>query len=113
VGAWHFRQGVEGAFSLTAFLPADLFTAVVQLTGFRILMVWVYDRTQSLFVAMLMHASLTASTIMLAPLATGVGLVAANLVLAAVPWLILAAAAVTRRPRSVWPRHRAVVSAHP
>ena len=38
-----------------------------QLTAFRVLMVWVYDRTESLLVAMLMHASLTASTFVLGP----------------------------------------------
>jgi membrane protease YdiL (CAAX protease family) len=40
-----------------------------QLPAFRILMVWVYERTGSLLVAMLMHASLDAATFILSPLA--------------------------------------------
>lgn len=32
------------------------------LPAFRVLMVWVYHRTESLLVAMLMHTSLTATT---------------------------------------------------
>jgi membrane protease YdiL (CAAX protease family) len=40
------------------------------LTAFRVLMVWVYDRTGSLFVAMLMHASFTASLLVMNPLGT-------------------------------------------
>jgi hypothetical protein len=40
-----------------------------QLLAYRVLMVWVYDRTGSLLVAMLMHASLTATTLIAGPLA--------------------------------------------
>jgi len=111
--AWHFLVKIWGAnaFSVTSVLPADLLSAVVQLTGFRILMVWVYDRTESLLVAMLMHASLTASTVILAPLATGATLVSANLVLGAVPWSIIAVVAVARH-RSSTPRRHGSVAAH-
>lgn len=42
------------------------------LPAYRVLMVWVYDRTGSLPVVMLMHASLSASTLILQPLATGI-----------------------------------------
>ena len=38
------------------------------LPAYRVLMVWVYDRTGSVLVAMLMHVSLTASTLILQPL---------------------------------------------
>jgi len=38
-----------------------------QLTAFRVLMVWVYDHTDSLLLAVLMHTSLTASTFILGP----------------------------------------------
>ncbi len=43
-GAWHFLPKICGAaaFDLVAYMPADLLSAVVGLTGFRILMVWVY-----------------------------------------------------------------------
>ena len=49
-----------------------LLLLVGQLPAYRVLMVWVYDRTGSLLVAMLMHASLTACTLILTPSATGV-----------------------------------------
>jgi hypothetical protein len=45
---------------------------MAQLTAYRVLMVWVYDRTGSLLVAWLRHASLTASlAFILRPQATG------------------------------------------
>jgi hypothetical protein len=59
-------------------------------------MVWVYDRTGSLLVAMLMHASLTAGNILLVPLATGMALVSWSLMLAAALWVVVAAVAVTQ-----------------
>ena len=69
-------------------------------------MVWVYDRTESLLVAILMHASLSASVpFILSPLTiTGVALVTWYLVLAAALWLFVAVVAVangghlTRQP---------------
>ena len=58
-----------------------------------------YVRTGSLLVAMLMHASLTASAPMiLTPLAiSGVPLMIWYLVLAAALWVVVAAAAMTNR----------------
>jgi membrane protease YdiL (CAAX protease family) len=95
-GAWHFLTtfwgsgSPSGALSLAILLPGVLF-AVGVLPAFRVLMVWVYDRTGSLLVAMLMHASLTASTVfVLTPLATGVPLVTYYLVLTAALWVVVA-----------------------
>ena len=46
------------------------------LPGFRILMVWLYDQTMSLFLAIPMHANLTGSTVVaLAPQATATSLI--------------------------------------
>jgi hypothetical protein len=58
-------------------------------------MVWVYDRTRSLLVAMLMHASLTASTVFIfVPLdIVGVPSLTWAFVLAAVLWITVAAVA--------------------
>ena len=54
------------------FLPEFLFLITI-LPVYRVLMVWVYDHTGSLFVAMLMHAIYTAfTTSILVPMATGV-----------------------------------------
>jgi uncharacterized protein len=97
-GAWHFLVSFwgsgtsSGALSLAIFLPAYLFTFLVgQLPAFRVLMVWIYDRIGSLLVAMLMHASLTASTLILQPRAvSGVALLAVTLVYAAATWVVVA-----------------------
>jgi membrane protease YdiL (CAAX protease family) len=101
-GAWHYLVNVwasdisSGALSLSFFLPAILFILLVGvLPAYRMLMVWVYDRTRSLLVAMLMHVSLTASMLILGPLAiSGVPLLTYNLVLAAALWIVVATVAV-------------------
>lgn len=93
-GAWHVPVTLagsgtpSGSLSLAFWLPPMFFYAAV-LPGFRVLMVWVYDRTGSLLVAILMHASLTASTVViLTPQATGTSLIAYYLALATVLWAI-------------------------
>ena len=66
-GAWHlpvnyWASGVtSGEVSLAIWAPLWLVATLVgQLTAFRVLIVWIYERTDgSLPVAMLMHASLT------------------------------------------------------
>jgi uncharacterized protein len=102
-GAWHFlitfwASGTSsGALSLAGFLPAVLFY-VGSLPAYRVLMVWVYDRTgESMFVAMLMHASFSASMLIQQPL--GLALVpglAWNLVLAAALWVVVGAVALAQ-----------------
>src|SRR5215212_9226106 len=99
-GAWHFfvtfwaSGNPSGALSLPPLLPPILFY-VGQLPAYRVLMVWVYDRTGgSLLVAMLMHTSLTASTLfILMPPVRGVSLSTYYLVLAAALWVVVAAVA--------------------
>jgi uncharacterized protein len=116
-GTWHFlvacwaSGGSSGAFSPLLFVPQFVFYVGV-LPAYRVLMVWVYDRTGSLLVAMLMHASLTASLpLILAPPATGVALSTSYLVLAAALWVVVGAVAVANggqlsrqslRTRVVW-----------
>ena len=94
-GVWHFpvKILISGPLGLSPFLAVDLITAVVNLTGWRILMVWIYNRTGgSLLATMLMHASLTGSTLfILAPTATGGSLVVYNLAAAATVWIVVAA----------------------
>ena len=61
-------------------------------------MVWVYDRTGSLLLAMLMHVSLTASIRILSPVPNmGVSLLIYDFVLAVALWAIVAAVAVAYR----------------
>ena len=102
-GVWHLLTNVfwassasSGELSLSIFLPASLFGVLVgYLPAFRVLMVWVYDRTGSLLVAMLMHLSITASLLILNPLAiSGVTLLTYSFVLAAAVWVVVVAVAV-------------------
>jgi membrane protease YdiL (CAAX protease family) len=68
-GAYHFSViywsgNPTGMLALGLLLPAQLFA---WLPPFRVLMVWMYDHTNSLLLAMLMHASATASMLILQP----------------------------------------------
>ena len=81
--AWHLLVNVWACKNLAAdeplalFLPLYVIAAVAQLTVFRVLMVWVYEHTESLLLSVLMHASLIVSTFaILAPDTDGV------------PWLV-------------------------
>jgi membrane protease YdiL (CAAX protease family) len=97
-GAWHFilfweSDSFSGALPL-ALLLVRLFS---WLPAYRVLMVWVYDRTESLLVAMLMHVCLVASTVIVEPPLTGGALLTYILVRAAVLWVVVAAVAVANR----------------
>lgn len=104
-GAWHFlgnvaaAETVAGTLSLSVYLPLILFSLLAgSLVAFRVLMVWVYDRTGSLLVAMLMHVSFTASIRILGPLAlSGMALLTYDFVLAAALWVVVAAVALANR----------------
>jgi membrane protease YdiL (CAAX protease family) len=97
-GTWHFLIAfwAGGSFSggqWTTYLFGILFFYLGALPAYRVLMVWVYDRTASLLVAMLMHASLSASTLILQPPLTGAPFLTWNLALTASLWVIVAAVA--------------------
>jgi membrane protease YdiL (CAAX protease family) len=87
-GAWHFlpfwkSDTFSGALPLILLL-ARLFS---WLPPYRVLMVWVYDHTESLLVVILMHASLVFSTLALPSMElSGVPLLTWLLVWAAVLW---------------------------
>jgi membrane protease YdiL (CAAX protease family) len=103
-GAYHFSviywatspqpSGVLGM----AILFLQLFA---WLPAYRVLMVWVYDRTQSLLLAMLMHGSLTAGMLILQPqeplAMVGTNLLTWLLAFTAVWWLIVAAVGLATR----------------
>lgn len=102
-GVWHFITNYwgsgdsSGALSLALFLPAQVF-AVGALPAFRVLMVWVYDRTGSLPVAMLMHASITASWLIVMPEGiSGAPFLIWYLAWTAALWAIVAVLAITKR----------------
>jgi CAAX protease family protein len=102
-GVWHFittfwSSGTSsGAISMAILLPGVLFIVGV-LPAFRVLMVWVYDLTESLLVAMLMHAGLSAFTVILAvpPTIALVPGLTYDLVLAAALWAFVGAVAVAQ-----------------
>jgi uncharacterized protein len=91
-GAYHFSviywsSNPSGALGLII-LFAQLFA---WLPAYRVLMVWVYDRTGSLLVAMLMHAVLTSGMLILTPTSiSGLPLLAWLVVLAGVLWVVVA-----------------------
>jgi protein-S-isoprenylcysteine O-methyltransferase Ste14/membrane protease YdiL (CAAX protease family) len=103
-GAWHFILAFwasgdsSGSLSMPLFLPWVLYN-VGLLPVYRVLMVGVYDRTGSLLVAMLMHASLTGGLAMIfMPLAiSGVPNLIWYLVLTVALWVVVAAVAMANR----------------
>ncbi len=104
-GVWHFlvtywaSGDATGELQMSLLLPPLVFYAVV-LPPFRVLMVWVYDRTESLLLASLMHASLTANTLfILLPQETAH--IPYYIVFATVLWITVAALAVLSREHQV------------
>ncbi len=94
-GAWHIpvtfwaSGDSSGVLSLPLFLPPLLFYILV-LPVFRVLMVWVYDHTDSLLITILMHASLTGSTLfVLKPQAIDVPLMIYYIIFAVVLWFVV------------------------
>jgi membrane protease YdiL (CAAX protease family) len=100
-GAWHFILFWESG-SFSGALPLALLLARLfsWLPAYRILMVWVYDRTESLLVTILMHVSLVASTVIVEPPLTGGSILTYILVRAAVLWVVVAAVTVAQRRTS-------------
>lgn len=95
-GAWHLLTNLFWATNTySGALPFSLYMALRsllfllgQLLAFRLLMVWAYDHTGSLLIAVLMHASLTASTFIFQPVAIiGDALLTNDVVLAAAMWI--------------------------
>jgi membrane protease YdiL (CAAX protease family) len=96
--AWHLlpnvwaMQSASGEAGVAVYLAATAAGVFVgYLTAFRVLMVWVYERTQSVAIAMLMHASLTTSLLTLNPLAiSGSRLFVFSFAFAAAMWIVVA-----------------------
>ncbi len=107
-GAWHFLVMIWGGGMPSGILELAILTAQLfaWLPAFRIIMTWVHDRTESLPVAMIMHASLTASVLILQPAVTGAPLLTFLLAWGALLWLVVAVIAMAdgrqrlRRPLS-------------
>jgi len=93
-GAWHFplfagSAGSSGALPPTLFLAAMLFSWLVP---YRVLMVWVYDRSESLMLAMVMHVPIVVSQYVLTPEAiSGNAMFVFLVAYAAALWLVVGA----------------------
>lgn len=101
-GAWHVLVNVwssgTAAGRLSPWLLAHtLLFSFALLPAYRVLMVRVHERTGSLPLAMLMHASLTAGNMILIPDAPPATLAAWSAVVAATLWLLVAAVIVADR----------------
>lgn len=97
-GAWHFILFWEE----NSFNETDAFILLVArlfswLPAYRILMVYIHDRTRSLLAIILMHLSLVASLSIFDPVLSNNELVTFILVRAAILWLMVIGLAVTGR----------------
>ena len=100
-GLWHMPLFIASA-NASQSVPPLLKLAVLLfsfLPAFRVLMVWVYDRTGSLLVVMLMHMSQTATALIFAIPAEDTPTVVSDLVYAVALWLFVALVARDSRGR--------------
>jgi membrane protease YdiL (CAAX protease family) len=103
-GLWHFPL-FSGSAELSGSIPPAVYLVVLLfsfLPAYRVLMVWIYDRTGSLFVTALMHAPLSASQMIVIPAAlSGAQFVTYDLVFTAALWIlvgIVTAASIRKQP---------------
>jgi CAAX protease family protein len=99
-GLWHFLSNYIGSAAGAGAFPLPLYMAVILfsfLPPFRILMTWVYDHTGSLFIAIVMHASLDIFWILSTPsFLTGQQRVTWYVIWAIVLWGIVAIIGIVR-----------------
>ena len=102
-GIWHFMIAfwasnyLAAADSWTMFVASFVAFYLLALPAYRVLLVLVYDRTGSLPVIMLMHAFLSASTLIFQPSSSGKIAFIWNLVLGIILWIIVATIVTTNR----------------
>jgi len=102
-GVWHFMIAfwasnyLAPADSSTMFVASFVAFYLLALPAYRVLLVLVYDRTGSLPIIMLMHAFLSASTLIFQPSSSGEIAFAWNLVLGIILWIIIATIVATNR----------------
>ena len=101
-GAWHLPI-FAGSAASSGSIPPALFMVVMLfswLPPYRVLMVWVYDRTQSVLVAMLMHMPIVVSQFVLTPEALSGEAMFASLIATGVAlWLVVGAVALANGGR--------------
>lgn len=90
-GLWHLPLFLPG--DPSGEVPSVLYLTIIlfsQLPAYRVLMVWLYDKTSSLFLTILMHMSLTFCTLSFQPVTqSGIDFVIYDLTLAAVIWVLI------------------------
>jgi hypothetical protein len=109
-GAWHIPVNLlssvtsSGTLSMSNLVGALIFSFGI-LPSYRVLMVWVYDHSESLLIAVLMHLSLTASNIIFGlSAAKGMTSPVFSLVISITLWVVIAASVIASQ------RHREVYS---
>jgi uncharacterized protein len=101
-GAWHFLAIWWGSADAFGSVPIALYLLIALfsfLPPYRVLMAWVYHRTHSLLIAVLMHASLTSSMLILGPAVSGRELLIFDLAFGATFWIAAAVVIVMERWR--------------
>jgi len=100
-GAWHFLPvfwgcgDATGKFDNQLFLPGFFFH-YAGLIPFRIILVWLYDRTKSILLPWIMHATLTAGTFFIFNISnTGHPLFIYYLILAIALWIVVIVVAIS------------------
>ena len=90
-GLWHAPLFL-GSMKLSGNIPPAIYLSILLfsfLPAYRVLMVWLYERTESLLAVVLMHAPLSASQLILIPAdISGMQLVIYNLAFTAMLWLV-------------------------
>jgi membrane protease YdiL (CAAX protease family) len=105
-GLWHLLQQfyISGTYAgevpFTIYVFISLFNTITGLTAYRILLVWINDRTGSLLLTTLMHASLTASNIFIfRPEAIGIPFLVFGFAFATVQWIFVALVAIINQEK--------------
>lgn len=103
-GAWHFLGGYLGGQALPVFL-----SFAVSLVAYRVLIAWMYNHTESLLLAQLMHACYTGSLFVLSYSLPGENTLLFYMVFTAVLWVV-ATLVVARTGSRLARAHRQVVT---
>jgi membrane protease YdiL (CAAX protease family) len=103
-GLWHLPLFLPG--DPSGEVPSTLYLAIIlfsQLPAYRVLMVWLYDKTSSLFLTILMHMSLTFCALSFQSVTqSGIDFAIYDSVLAAVIWVLILLI-IRKRPDSAHP----------
>ena len=107
---WHAMADYWGSIGALGgwWLPHFLLFWIVPLTAYRMLMVWVYEHTESLLIAQLMHAGYTGSLVMLSPATSLPESILWKAIFVAALWALVAIVAWTYGRQLVRLRVRAV-----